>query len=45
LRQSALRTAAAELLLLADGISDEAAIDLRDSDAEGSTDPSESATT
>ncbi len=45
LRQSALRTAAAELLLLADGISDEAAIDLRDSDAEGSTDPSESTTT
>jgi len=45
LRQIALRTAAAELLQLADGISDEAAIDLRDSDAEGSTDPSESTTT
>jgi len=45
LRQSALRTAAAELLLLADGIIDNGAIDLRDSDAEGSTDPSESATT
>jgi hypothetical protein len=31
--------------MLADGIIDEAAIDLRDSDAEGSTDPSESTTT
>ncbi len=45
LRQSALRTAAAELLLLADGIIDKGAIDLRDSDAEGSTDPSEWTTT
>ena len=44
MRQSALRTAAAELLLLADGI-DDTAIDLRESDGESSTDADESLTT
>ena len=44
-RQSALRTAAAELLQLADGMSDATTIDLRESDAAGSTDAGESVTT
>ena len=42
LRQSALRTAAAELLQLADRFIDDPVIDLRESDAAGSTDADES---
>jgi hypothetical protein len=45
MRQNALRTAAAELLQLADGIIDDADIDLRALDGPGSADADESLTT
>ena len=45
MRQRALRTAAAELLQLADGIIDDADIDLRALDGSGSSDADESLTT